>query len=83
MTEELLSGLESTAKVLFTISQPIQTLQLRLLGIPSASREFLRLASMIGSFVHFILYTLIPWDACGTPTVKIRFGCTQYYKASQ
>ena len=26
---------------------------------------------------------LIPWDACGTPTVKIRFGCTQNCKASQ
>ena len=26
---------------------------------------------------------LIPWDACGTPTVKIRFGCTQLCKASQ
>ena len=27
--------------------------------------------------------TIIPWDACGTPTVKIRFGCTQNCKASQ
>ena len=26
---------------------------------------------------------LFPWDACGTPTVKIRFGCTQNCKASQ
>ena len=26
---------------------------------------------------------VIPWDACGTPTVKIRFGCTQNCKASQ
>ena len=26
---------------------------------------------------------IIPWDACGTPTVKIRFGCTQNCKASQ
>ena len=26
---------------------------------------------------------LIPWDACGTPTVKIRFGCTQNCKASR
>ena len=25
----------------------------------------------------------IPWDACGTPTVKIRFDCTQNCKASQ
>ena len=27
--------------------------------------------------------TVIPWDACGSPTVKIRFGCTQLCKASQ
>ena len=26
---------------------------------------------------------LVPWDACGTPMVKIRFGCTQNCKASQ
>ena len=26
---------------------------------------------------------LFPWDACGTPTVKIRFSCTQNCKASQ
>ena len=25
----------------------------------------------------------IPWDACGTPTIKIWFGCTQNCKASQ
>ena len=25
----------------------------------------------------------IPWDACGTLAVKIRFGCTQNCKASQ
>lgn len=48
----------STVKVLFTISQPIKILQLRLLGIPWAFREFLPLASMIGSFVHFILYII-------------------------
>ena len=29
------------------------------------------------------MWFLIPWDACGTPTVKIRFGCTQNCKASQ
>ena len=23
---------------------------------------------------------LIPWDTCGTPTVKIRFGCTKIAK---
>ena len=27
--------------------------------------------------------SFIPWDACSTPTVKIRFGCTQNCKASQ
>ena len=26
---------------------------------------------------------VFPWDACGTPTVKIRFGCTQNCKANQ
>ena len=26
---------------------------------------------------------LFPWDACGTPAVKIRFGCIQNCKASQ
>ena len=29
------------------------------------------------------LSSFFPWDACGTPTVKIRFGCTQNCKASQ
>ena len=28
-------------------------------------------------------YNVIPWDACGTPTVKIRFGCTENCKARQ
>ena len=35
------------------------------------------------SFVRKSGVAFIPWDACGTPTVKIRFGCTQNCKASQ
>ena len=30
-----------------------------------------------------LISPLVPWDACGTPTVKIQFGCTQNCKASQ
>ena len=35
------------------------------------------------SFVFNHSLQLFPWDACGIPTVKIRFGCTQNCKASQ
>ena len=34
-------------------------------------------------FALRLLCDIIPWDACGSPTVKIRFGCTQLCKASQ
>ena len=34
-------------------------------------------------FEHSLVWRLVPWDACGTPTVKIRFGCSQNCKASQ
>ena len=33
-------------------------------------------------FIVMRNYYVVPWDACGTPTVKIRFGCTQNCKAS-
>ena len=33
--------------------------------------------------LHKVKVDLVQWDACGTPTVKIRFGCTQNCKASQ
>ena len=32
---------------------------------------------------QYAINEVIPWDACGTPTIKIRFGCTQNCKASQ
>ena len=34
-------------------------------------------------YFYFFFFLFIPWDACGTPTVKNRFGCTQNCKASQ
>ena len=33
--------------------------------------------------LHKMARRIFPWDACGTPTVKIPFGCTQNCKASQ
>ena len=37
----------------------------------------------VSKWLKLTQFHLFPWDACGTPTVKIRFGCTQNCKASQ